>query len=106
MTNIGRIVSKGMQGLGFKMLMALAAAALPALAVAAILGMTLVKEVGEAETDFNHASSAALELSEMLVLIEKEHGLIARLPAELDLGRIEAYAQQIVGLGREFETAI
>jgi diguanylate cyclase (GGDEF)-like protein/PAS domain S-box-containing protein len=106
MMNIGRIFSKAMQGLGFKMLMALAGAALPALAVAAILGMTLVREVGEAETDFNHASSAALELSEMLVLVEKEHGLIARLPAELDLGRIEAYAQQIAGLGQEFETEI
>jgi diguanylate cyclase (GGDEF)-like protein len=106
MTNIGRQFSKAMQGLSFKMLVALAAAALPALAVAAILGMTLVREVGEAETDFNRANSAARELSEMLVLIEKEHGLIARLPAELDLGRIEAFAQQIVGLGQDFETEI
>jgi diguanylate cyclase (GGDEF)-like protein len=104
MTNIVRGSSKSMQGLGSKMLVALAAAALPALAVATILGMTLVREVGEAETDFNHASSAALELREMLVLIEREHGLIARLPAELDLGRIEAYARQIAALEQEFES--
>ncbi len=95
-----------MQSLGFKMLVALAAAALPALAVATVLGMTLIKEVSEAETDFNHANSVALELSEMRVLIEKEHGLIVRLPGELDLGRIEAYARQIAGLGQQFEADI
>ena len=52
MTNIGRKFRQAMQSLGFKMLMALAAAALPALAVAAILGMTLVREVERRRNGF------------------------------------------------------
>ena len=106
MTNIARKLRPAMQSLGLKILIAFAAAALPALAVATVLGMTLIKQVSEGETDFNHANSAALELSEMRVLIEKEHGLIVRLPAELDLGRIAAYAQQIAGVGQKFEAEI
>ena len=42
----------------------------------------------------------------MLVLIEKEHGLIVRLPAELDLGRIDGYAREIAGIGQKFEVEI
>jgi hypothetical protein len=75
---------KLLQSLAAKTFMALAAASLPAIAVAIILGLTLVTKVSEAEADFNRANSATIELSEMLVLIEKEHGLIVRLPAELD----------------------
>ena len=95
-----------MQGIGFKMLVAFAAAALPALAVAAILGMTLVREVSNAETDFNHANAAALELSQMRLLIEKEHGLVVRVPGELDLGRVVGYAQKLADIGQEFEVEI
>ena len=95
-----------MRSIGARTLLALAAAALPALAVAAILGITLVTTVYNAETEFDGATSAARRLTEIRVLIEKEHGLIVRLPAELDLRRIEAYAQQIAGVGQELETNI
>jgi hypothetical protein len=76
---------------------------LPAIAVAMILGFTLVTEVSESEVDFNRANSVA---SEMLVLIEKEQGLIVRLPAELDLGRIDGYTREIPGIEQKFEANI
>jgi diguanylate cyclase (GGDEF)-like protein/PAS domain S-box-containing protein len=98
--------AKKMQGLAAKTFMALAAASLPAIAVAIILGFMLVTAVSDAETDFNHANSASFELREMLVLIEKEHGLIVRLPAEFDLGRIDGYAREIAGIGHEFDVEI
>jgi diguanylate cyclase (GGDEF)-like protein len=97
---------KVLQGLAAKTFMALAAASLPAIAVAMILGFTLVTEVSEAEVDFNRANSVTIELSEMLALIEKEHGLIVRLPAELDLGRMDGYAREIAGIEQKFETEI
>jgi diguanylate cyclase (GGDEF)-like protein len=97
---------KLLQSLAAKTFMALAAASLPAIAVAMILGLTLVTKVSEAEADFNRANSATIELSEMLVLIEKEHGLIARLPAELDLGRMDDYAREIAGREQKFEAKI
>jgi diguanylate cyclase (GGDEF)-like protein len=97
---------KLLQGLAAKTFMALAAASLPAIAVAIILGLFLVTKVSEAEADFNRANSVTIELSEMLVLIEKEHGLIVRLPAELDLGRMDGYAREIAGIEQKFETEI
>ena len=106
MTVAGTKSGNVMRSIGAKTLLALAAAALPALAVAAILGITLVTAVYHAETEFDGATSAARRLTEIRVLIEKEHGLIVRLPAELDLRRIEAYARQIAGVGQELETNI
>jgi diguanylate cyclase (GGDEF)-like protein len=97
---------KVLQGLAAKTFMGLAAASLPAIAVAMILGFTLVTEVSEAEVDFNRANSVAIELSDMLVLIEKEQGLIVRLPAELDLGRMDGYAREIAGIEQKFEAKI
>ena len=72
---------KLLQSLAAKTFMALAAASLPAIAVTIILGLTLVAKVSEAETDFNRANSATIELNEMLVLIEKERGLFSASPA-------------------------
>jgi diguanylate cyclase (GGDEF)-like protein len=92
--------------LAFKTLLALAAAALPALAVAVILGFTLVTTVGEAETGFNNATSAARRLTDIRVLIEKEYGLVARLPAELDLARLDARATDIGNVGLRIEAQI
>jgi diguanylate cyclase (GGDEF)-like protein len=106
MTRIGRKLGEATRSLGFKMLVALAAAALPALAVAAVLGMALVTDVGRAERDFNNANLAAYELTEMLVVIEKEHGLVGRLPGELDLVRLDGYAQKLADAGQQFETEL
>ncbi|MEY2396137.1 MAG: hypothetical protein QOF94_2482, partial [Acidobacteriaceae bacterium] len=97
---------KLLQSLAAKTFMALAAACLPAIAVAIILGLTLVTKVREAEADFNRANSATVELTDMLVLIEKEHGLIVRLPAELDLGRVDGYAREIAGIERKFQVEL
>ena len=82
MTNVDRHTRGITQSLSFKTLLALAAAALPALAVAAMLGFTLVTTVGEAESDFDNATSAGRRLTDIRVLIEKEHGLVARMPAD------------------------
>jgi diguanylate cyclase (GGDEF)-like protein len=97
---------KLLQSLAAKTFMALAAASLPAIAVAIILGLTLVTKVSEAETDFNRANSATVELNEMLVLIEKERGLILRFTGELDLGRMDGYARNIATIEQQFETEL
>ncbi|HJZ43231.1 MAG TPA: hypothetical protein VJ233_05890, partial [Hyphomicrobiaceae bacterium] len=73
------------KSLGTKALLVLAAATLPALIVAAVLGGTLVTVVGQAERDFNNANAAARRLTEIRVLVEREQGLVARLPGELEL---------------------
>ncbi len=106
MTSIGRKSRRAIQSLGFKMLVALAAAALPALTVAAILGLTLVTEISDDETDFENVISAARRLTELRVLIEREHGLVIRIPAELDLGKIDSYARQIAITGQRIEAEI
>jgi diguanylate cyclase (GGDEF)-like protein len=86
--------------------MALAAASLPALAVAMILGFTLVTAVSQAESDFNHANLATIELSEMRVLIEKERGLVVRLPGELSLEKVEGYVRKIADIQQEIDAEI
>ena len=95
-----------MNSLAAKVLMALAAASLPALAVAIMLGMTLITTVSDVESDFDKALSTALRISEIRTMIEKEHGLVTRLPAELDQGRVDGYAEQITAIDRKLEQAI
>jgi len=90
-------------GLGAKILVALFAAALPAFVVATILGVTLVTTVNQAETDFEKATSAARRLTDIRVFIEKEHGFLGRLPSELDLVRINHYAQEITSVGQRID---
>jgi diguanylate cyclase (GGDEF)-like protein len=97
---------EAVQSLAFKTMLALAAAALPALAVAAILGWTLVTAVGEAETDFDKATSAGRQLADIRMLIEKESGLIARTPAELDRRKQNQYASEIADIGRRIDATI
>jgi methyl-accepting chemotaxis protein len=84
-----------MKGLAARTFLAVVAAAVPALAVAGILGATLVSVVADVEADFDIAMSTARKVGEMRVLIEKEHGLVARLPAELDLAKVDGYAGEI-----------
>jgi diguanylate cyclase (GGDEF)-like protein len=92
--------------LGFKMLVALAAAALPALAVAAILGITFVVEVSDDESDFQNAISVTGHLTELRVLIERERGLVTRIPAELDLEKMDGYARKIATVGQGIDAEI
>jgi diguanylate cyclase (GGDEF)-like protein len=95
-----------MRGLPFKALLALGAAVLPVLAIAAILGMTLMTAVKDAESDFDNAMSVSRGLTEIKVLVEKERGLIARIPAELELSRIDRYAQEIAGIDQQLNAEI
>ena len=82
-----------MNSLAGKTLMALAAIAVPALAVAGVLGLTLINTVSEAESDVNHALSASRSIAEIRVMIEKEYGLVARLPAELDQAKVDVFVE-------------
>ena len=84
-----------MNSLAAKILTALAAIAVPALVVAGILGLTLIDTVNDAESDFDHALSASRRITEIRVMIEKEYGLVARLPAELDQAKVDTYVEQI-----------
>ena len=96
-------MSRGLAGKG---LLALAAAVLPALVVASILTVTLVTTVTQSEKDFQRSTLAAQRLTEIRVHIEREHGLIARIPAELDLKRVEQYVQDAADAGRTIDVAI
>jgi methyl-accepting chemotaxis protein WspA len=93
-------------GLGAKTLVALFAAALPAFVVATILGVTLVTTVNQAEADFEKATSAARLLTNIRVLVEKEHGFLGRLPSELELVRINHFAEEIASIGQRIEVEL
>jgi methyl-accepting chemotaxis protein len=95
-----------LHSLATKTLVALAAVAVPALAVAGILGMTLITTVGEVESDVENALSAARRIADIRVLIEKEYGLVARLPAELDQAKVDAYVAQIATIDKKVEETV
>ena len=84
-----------LQGLSAKALLALAAAALPALVIAGLLGVTLITAASEAERDFDEANTAARHLANLRVLVETERGLVTRIPAELELDKLDQFAAQI-----------
>src|SRR5713101_139217 len=95
-----------MNSLAAKTLLALAAASVPALAVAGILGITLITTVSEVESEVDMALATALRITEIRVMMEKEHGLVTRLPAELDQSKIDAYAGQIAAIDKNLDAAI
>ena len=95
-----------MQSLGAKTFVALAAIAIPAIVVAGILGATLVSTVDQVEADVDLALSTAQRLTDIRVMIEKENGLVARLPAELDQSKIDAYVKQIAIIHDKVDGAI
>src|SRR5262245_56375970 len=92
--------------LAARTLIALGAVAVPALAVAGILGMTLISTVSEVESDVDTALSAARRVADIRVMIEKEHGLVARLPAELDQSKVDLYVAQLADIDRKVEAEI
>src|SRR5438045_2819024 len=95
-----------MHSLATKTLLALAAAALPALTVATILGTILIRDIGKIQADFEDSALAGHQLTEIRVAIGRERGLVTRLPAELDLVKVDAYAQQITAAGQTIESQI
>ena len=106
MTHLVQDSSKAIYSLAFKTLLSLAMAALPALVVATILGITLVTAVDEAKQDFERAMSASRRLADIRVLVEKELGLVSRIPAELDLKNVDRYARQIINVGLRINAEI
>ena len=95
-----------LQSLGGKTLIALLAAALPALVVATILGMTLVTMVDHAQADFEKATTAARRLTNIRVLVEKEQAFMGRLPSELELVRVNQYAREIAAIGQRIDVEL
>src|SRR5262245_387271 len=95
-----------MNSLGIKALLALAAIAIPALAVTAILGSTFVSTVKIVEDDVEIAMSTARQIADIRVMIEQEHGLVTRLPAELDQSKVDAYAARIAEIDKKISEAI
>jgi len=91
MTHLVQNSNRAIYSLAFKTLLSLAIAAVPALIVATILGITLVTAVDEAKQDFERAMSASRRLAEIRVLVEKELGLVSRIPAELDLKNVDCF---------------
>jgi methyl-accepting chemotaxis protein len=95
-----------MKSLGIKALLALAAIAIPAVVVTAILGMTFVRTVKVVEANFDLAISTARQVAEIRVMIEQEHGLVTRLPGELDQAKVDAYATKIAEVDDKIGKAI
>jgi diguanylate cyclase (GGDEF)-like protein/PAS domain S-box-containing protein len=94
------------RGLAVKGLLALAAAALPALLVACILAAMLVTTVTQSERDVEQAMVAAKLLTDIRVEIEREHGFVARIPAELDLSRAQLLAHEAANVLERIDRAI
>ena len=99
-------VSGASRGLAVKGLLALAAAALPALLVACTLAAMLVTTVTQSERDVEQAMAAAKLLTDIRVEIEREHGFVARIPAELDLNRVQLLAHEAADVGTRIDGAI
>jgi methyl-accepting chemotaxis protein len=95
-----------MRSVASKTFIALAAAAAPAVMVAGLLGLSLISIVDRTEADVNSAMSASRWLADVRVMIEKEYGLVARLPAELDLGKVERYKLEIAATAGKIDAAI
>ncbi|MBM3529512.1 MAG: HAMP domain-containing protein [Alphaproteobacteria bacterium] len=84
-----------MNSIAGKILLALAAVAVPALAVAGFLGWTLITTVEEVEADFESSLSMTRRIGALRVLLERENGLVFRLPAESDQSKIADYVGQM-----------
>ena len=107
---VGRTFAHGskmsMKSLGIKALLALAAIAIPAVVVTAILGISFVRTVKVVEDDVEIAMSTARQIADIRVMIEQEHGLVTRLPAELDQTKVDAYAARIAEIDKKIGEAI
>lgn len=92
--------------LASKTLVALTAAAAPAMLVAGLLGLSLISIVNQTGNDVNSAMSMSRRLADLRVMVEKEYGLIARLPGELDLGKVEGYKQDIAAIAGKIDAVV
>jgi hypothetical protein len=95
-----------MNRIATKILMALAAVAVPALAVAGVLGWMLITTVQEVGSDLEEALSTQRRVAQIRVLMEKESGLVFRLPSELDQAKIGEHAGRLGDLAKELDGEI
>jgi methyl-accepting chemotaxis protein len=95
-----------MGSLASRTFLAIAAAAIPALALAIYLAFTLVRLVDLASADVEKPVVALRHLADLRTHIEKEHGLIARLPGELDQTRVSGYVETIATIRGEIDREI
>ena len=95
-----------MHTIAAKILIALAAVALPALVVAGLLGQTLISTVSRVKADGTTIIVAARRIAELRIMMERERGLITRLPAELDQAKIEDFSRQIGVLAKGIDEAL
>ena len=86
--------------------MALAAVAVPALAVAGVLGWMLITTVQEVGSDLEEALSTQRRVAQIRVLMEKESGLVFRLPSELDQAKIGEHAGRLGDLAKMLDGEI
>ena len=95
-----------MNRISTKLLMALAAVAVPALAVAGVLGWMLITTVQEVGSDVESALSTQRRVGQIRVLMEKESGLVFRLPSELDQAKITEYAGRLAEFAKLIDSEI
>src|SRR5215204_5794278 len=95
-----------MKRIATKILMALAAVAVPALTVAGLLGWMLITTVQDVESDVEAALSTQQRVGKIRVLMEKESGLVFRLPSELDQAKITEYAGRLGELAKMLDGEI
>ncbi len=95
-----------MSSLASRTFLAIAAAAFPALALAIFLAFTLVRLVDLASANVEKAVVALRHLADLRTYIAREHGLIARLPGELEQTRVNGYVEVIATVRGEIDRKI
>ncbi len=94
-------LARASRGLVGRAWLAFAIVTLPTFAAAGLLGVTLLTVVRGAERDFETALSTSAHIAHVRLSLEREYGLVVRLPAELDLTRIEENRRQIAAASQE-----
>lgn len=93
-------------GISAKALLALAAVAVPALIATGFLGYMLITMTQKAESDLRAAMATARGIGEIRVLVEKQYGLVARMPAELDTEKVDSYVGELAGTDTKIDTIL
>ena len=95
-----------MSSLATKSIAALAMIAVPAGLAVGLLGYTLITTVSSVEQDVGDAAAAARQVTEIRVLMERDYGLVARLPAELDQAKVDGFVQSLKSNEEKIDRAI
>ncbi len=93
-------------GIAAKVSVALAAIAVPALLSTGLLGYTLITVTTEVEAGLKSSLTAAQRLGGLQAQVEKQYGLVARVPGELDLAKVDQFSSQIKALDEQIQAAV